>query len=101
MSHTEDHLAALRTRIVKLMREETGGDEQEALRMASRVMRAMMQELGGQEVYFRRPESYREADVIADINRGIKREEICQRYSISKTTYYRMIHRLRTAAQSR
>ncbi len=91
MSLDPDRHAGLRSRIMRIVRQATGLDEQMALPIAESICDELAQEMGAggpQE-----PATGR-----ADRNAAIRREfhgdnhrEVMRRYSISRSTMYRVV----------
>lgn len=90
-AETEDHLAALRTEIVSLVRCRTGTTEDVALRMASEIIGVLRSRFAGERIYFPSPR-YDVQQVLADFD-GRNAPEVCRKHGISLRTFYRLLRR--------
>lgn len=86
--HFEDFEAAARSEIVSMVRAETGTNEHEALRLASRILQVMAQTFGGSELYVPKSPGYNRDAVLADIKARRPVRDVCRRHRIGKRTYY-------------
>jgi len=90
-----DHLAALRSEYVDLIRRDTGCDEASAMRLASECIAALRYRFAGERPYFANPK-YDPAQVLADFN-GRNRDEVCRKHSIKRSTFYQLLRERRAA----
>ncbi len=92
MSSYDDHLAALRTQIVRLVRTSTGIHEQEALSIASKIINVMREKFAGDRIYVAGRDPKRNQAILAEFN-GRNGDEVCAKYSIHRATLYRLLKR--------
>lgn len=91
MSQTIDHLAALRTNIVRIVRESTGLREQLALPVAEAIYRELQMTFGGSSLYIPAPSR---ADlhqaILDDLRTGRPIPVICRSHGVARATVYRL-----------
>lgn len=95
-SQVEDHLAALRTDVVGILRSGLGMDEPSACRAAEKIVGALRERLGGERVYIGVRNGVDRDAVLRDWN-GRNVEETCAAHLISRRTLYRILKDARRA----
>lgn len=87
----EDFLSAVRSDLVRTLLLHSGGNEREAMRVASEFLQTLQHRFGGERVYV--PARYvDEAQIRADW-RGDNHEALCVAHRISRPTLYRILAR--------
>ena len=93
MPKNEDSLSALRSDIVREIREQTGAPESEAFKIASKIMQAMHSRFRGERFYVSAAKPS-DADLLEAFD-GRNHAQVCRRFMISRSTLYRAIARSR------
>ena len=96
--HYADFEAALRSSIIDLVRQDTGQNEAEALRLTAKILAAIPQHYRGGKVYVPKGKEYDRDAVLADINKKLPVRAVCRRHRIGMRTYYAL---LQSAQQTR
>jgi Mor family transcriptional regulator len=87
-----DNFSALRTRIVRIVRESTGLHEQIALPVADAIYLELQQHFGGSSVYVPVPSrAARNRAILADWESGLSPDAIRRRHHVSRATVYRLL----------
>lgn len=94
----DDRLEGLRTRAVRVIRQETGLHEKFAVKIADEIVRGFCEEFGGERIYFPERDSALCAKVVAQFD-GTNRDELMRTFGISKTTFYRFLRNMKRAAK--
>lgn len=89
MSKREDYLSALRTDIVRVLREKTGAPEGIAVKVSAEIIQAMRLRYQGKDVRFGRARV--SADQIRQVFDGRNHKHVCRELGISRRTLYRAI----------
>lgn len=99
MSKREDYLSALRTDIVRVLRETTGAPEATAARVASEVIKAMRLRYHGKTI--RVGKARISSEQIRAAFDGRNHRQVCRDLGISRRTLYRALQRGQQNAPSR
>lgn len=89
MSKREDYLSALRTDIVRVLRENTGAPEGIAVKVSAEIIQAMRLRYQGKDVRFGRARV--SVEQIRQAFDGRNHKKVCQELNISRRTLYRAL----------
>lgn len=95
-TQVEDHIAALRTDIVRTLCELLQVDEPQAAVIAARLISSMRERFGGERLYIG-VRNGTDRDAVLRDWRGNNAEEVCAAHRISLRTLYRIIKEGRRA----
>ena len=95
-AQVEDHIAALRTDIVRTLCELLDVDEPQAAVIAARLIATMRERFGGERVYIGVRNGIDRDAVLRDWN-GRNVDEVCAAHVISRRTLYRILKEARRA----
>lgn len=98
-AQVEDHIAALRTDIVRTLCELLDVDEPQAAVIAARLIATMRERFGGERVYIGVRNGIDRDAVLRDW-RGNNVAEVCANHQLSRATLYRLIAEGRRAGLS-
>ena len=94
MTVSKEHanLLALRWRISKAIRNKAGFlNEQFSEQLAGAVLEELQAEFGGDYAYIPAHDKEARNDAIRREFNGRNREELCERYGVSRTVFYRIV----------
>ena len=78
--------------IAVAIQEACGLTFEQASSYAEPVVRYLQQQYGGDELYIPQPYTiYEREDILAERNKGTPIKVICERYAISRRTYFRIL----------
>lgn len=92
MSIGADTQSRMRTRVTRVVREQTGFNERLAVFIASEIVETLIDDFRGERIYVSPSRVERDAAVLLEFN-GRNHGAVCERHDISRSTLYRILTR--------